>query len=82
MANKDLRNMPYATWLEEALRGLVELNVKGIAMFATTETGDLYSNYHNISMADKLYISGIVQQDAMMDTLAANGVVEFEEEEE
>lgn len=78
----DIFNLPYAKWLEQTLQELVKFPVKGICICATTGEGEVYVNYHNVSMADKLVISGIVNQDAMLDTMAANGLVEYAEDEE
>ena len=78
----DIRNMSYASWLEKTLQELVNFPVKGICIAATTNTGDFYVNYYNVPMGDKLTISGLVNQDAMLDTMAANGIIEYEEEGE
>ena len=48
----------------------------------TSETGDAYTNYHNISMSDKLVISGLIQQDATLDMLAANGFIEYGDDDD
>ena len=83
MNNKnDIRNMPYAEWLEKALQELVHFPVKGLCIVATTEDGEYYVNYHNVPMGDKLTISGLVNQDAMLDTMAANGMIKYVEDEE
>jgi hypothetical protein len=81
MENPEITGLPYAPWLEEALQGLVNFPVKGICMYVTTETGDVYSNYYNMNMADKIYVAGLIQQDAMYDSLEANGMVEFDDED-
>lgn len=78
----DVFSMPYAKWLEQTLQELVKFPVKGIAINATTANGEVYTNYYEISMADKLVISGVIQQDAMLDTLAANGYIEYADEED
>ena len=78
----DIFSLPYAKWLEKTLQELVTFPVKGICISATSDKGELYTNYHNVSMADKLVISGLIQQDAMLDTMAANGMIEYAEDEE
>ena len=78
----DIRNMSYASWLEQALQELVHFPVKGICIAATTNTGEFYVNYHNVPMGDKLTISGLINQDAMLDTMAANGIIEYAEDQE
>lgn len=78
--SKDLSNIPYASWLEQALQELINFPVKGICLNVTTDTGEVYTNYYEISMRDKLTIAGLMQQDAMLDTMEANGLIEHNEE--
>ena len=80
--NNNLNNLPYAKWLEQALHDIIGLPVKGIALTTVLDGGDAYTNYYNISMADKLVISGLVQQDAMIDSLAASGLIRYADEED
>ena len=77
-----LSDIPYAGWLEGALQELVKMPVKGVCMFAIMENGDFYNNYHNVSVADKLLMAGYIQQDAMFDSMAANGIIERDGGEE
>ena len=79
--NLDLENIPYASWLEGALQELVTFPVRGVCMFAIAEDGSVYSNYHEISMMDKLTIAGLIQMDATTDSLINNGYVKPIEEE-
>lgn len=74
-------NIPYAPWLEKTLQELIKLPVKGICINAITSNGEAYTNYYEISMMDKLTIAGLIQQDAMLDSLAANGLIEYADEE-
>lgn len=82
MDNNSLSHIPYAPWLENTLRDLIGLNVKGICIIATTEEGDIYNNYHNVTMADKLVMAGVIQQDATIDSLAAAGYIDYADEDE
>lgn len=79
--SKNIKDLSYAKFLEKTLQELVGLPVKGIALNAVLKNGEVYTAYHEVTMADKLVISGIVQQDAMLDTLAANGYVEYADDE-
>lgn len=81
-SKNNITDMPYATWLEQTLRDISELDVRSIALVGVLESGDVYTGYYNAQMTDKLVLAGIINQDAMMDTLEANGVIEFEEDEE
>ena len=78
----DIFFMPYAKWLESVLKDITKYPVKGISFNAVTEDGEIYTNYYNLSMGDKLLVSGIIQQDAMLDTLAASGVIEYGDDDE
>lgn len=77
-----LKDIPYTQWLENALQELIKLPVKGICLSAITTTGEAYTNYYEISMMDKLLIAGLIQQDATLDTLAANGFIDYADEED
>ncbi len=79
-SNNNVFAQPYAKWLEQALKELVNFPVKGICLNAVTADGDTYTNYYKISMRDKIVIAGILQQDAMLDTMAANGIIEYDDE--
>lgn len=81
MIEPDITKMPYATWLEKNLLELIKLPVRSITICATTNNGDVYREYYNTSMADKLITAGIIQQDAMLDSMAANGIIEYVDEE-
>jgi hypothetical protein len=78
----NITELPYAPWLEGALQELVGFPVKGICMFAVTPDGAVYSNYHDISVMDKLTISGLIQMDATTESLIANGQIKPLEEVE
>lgn len=79
--NKNITEMPYAKWLEEILHDLVDIPMRSIAISGVTETGDFYTNYFRATMGDKVTLAGMISQDAMLDTLAANGVIEYDEDE-
>ena len=77
----NITEMPYAKWLEQTLHDISSLPVKGIALLVSTENGDSYTNYYNVSMADKLIMAGLIQQDSTLDMLASNGIIQYEDEE-
>ena len=80
--NNNLNDIPYAQWLEQTLQDIIGLPVKGLCLNAVLDGGEVYTAYHNVSMVNKLTIAGIVQQDAMLDTMAANGLIENENDED
>ena len=71
----DIREMPYAEWLEGALRRISVMPMRTLILIGITEDGDTYNDYYNATMGDKLMIAGMIQQDAMLDTLEANGYI-------
>ena len=78
----NITEMPYAKWLEQTLHDISSLPVKGTALLVSTENGDSYTNYYNVSMADKLIMAGLIQQDSTLDMLASNGFIQYEDEED
>ena len=77
----NITEMPYAKWLEQTLHDISSLPVKGIALLVSTENGDSYTNYYNVSMADKLIMAGLIQQDSTLDMLASNGIIQYKDDE-
>ena len=81
MANKNnITDMPYASWLEQTLRDITGLSVRSIAIVGILENEEAYTAYYNTSMTDKLLLSGLINQDATLDMLAAQGVIEYEDD--
>lgn len=79
--NTNITEMPYATWLEETLRDISTMPIAGIAILGVLEGGETYTAYYNVPMADKLLLSGLINQDATLDMLAAQGVINYADEE-
>lgn len=76
----NITEMPYAKWLEQTLHDISSLPVKGIALLVSTENGDSYTNYYNVSMADKFIMAGLIQQDSTLDMLASNGIIQYKDD--
>lgn len=70
----------YAEWLERLVKRLIQepQTVNGIAVAIVCNDNSIETGYWGCSMTDKILVSGIIQQDAMLQTLAANA----EEEED
>ena len=82
MSKNNLNNIPYAAWLEKNLKDLISTPVKSICICAVGKNGDIYRDYYKTAMLDKILIAGIIQQDAMLDSMAASGIIEYVEDEE
>lgn len=80
--SNNITDMPFASWLEKTLHDIQEFPVRGIAIALTSDNGDIYTNYYNVSMADKILISGLINQDATLDMMAANGIISYAEDDE
>lgn len=73
---------PIVEWLREVLRDISQFDARGIAVASINKDGDSYVSYYKMNMADKVLISGLIQQDAMLDTLAQNGIVSYNDSDE
>ena len=73
--SNDITEKPYAKWLEAILSDICAMPMRALAMIGVTEDGDIYNGYYNASVADKILMSGLIQQDAMIDTLEAAGLI-------
>lgn len=72
------------TWLENVVRRILTAHVGEIVSIAVgiiTEDGTVETAYYGGAMTDKLTIAGVIQQDAMLQVLAANEDNEPESEE-
>lgn len=78
----NLTNLPYAQWLEQSLANFVGLPVESICICTKFENGEVGTGYWDCSMSDKLLFSGIIQQDAMLDTMRENGWIPMEDDED
>ena len=86
----NLNNLPYAQWLEESLKNIIGKNVHAICIVAKyTDPEDdpaedlgpiVEAGYWNTTMADKLTFAGFLNQDAMLDTMRANGYISDDDE--
>ena len=73
---------PIVEWLREVLRDISQFDARGIAVASINKDGDSYVSYYKMNMTDKVLISGLIQQDAMLDTLAQNGIIGYDESDE
>lgn len=82
MRTADITKQPYSEWLEKALRDVVKLNPDDICIACMSKGGDsCYVNVFSGYTLNKLMFAGMIQQDAMLDTLEANGYINETNEE-
>lgn len=79
----NLNKLPYAHWLEESLQQIVDMPVESMCIMTKfADTGAVHTAYFNCSPMDKLMFAGLINQDAMIDTLKINRMVPGDDEEE
>ena len=76
----DIYSKSYASYMEQTLKDMIEMPVEGICIITKLKGGFVYTSYYNSTMMDKLVYAGLVQQDAMLDTLRASKAGMSEEE--
>lgn len=79
---EDIRKKEYAAFMEDSLKAMVELPVEGICIVTKLKGGSVFTNFHNVSVLDKLTFAGVIQQDAMLETMRINGYIKKQESEE
>lgn len=77
----DLSALPYTKWLEEAVAGIIGAPVDSICILTKYKDGSVQTGYYNASVHDQLLFAGFLNQDAMIETLKVNGLVQREEGE-
>lgn len=68
----DIRNEKYAEWLEGALKEMVDLKPKKIAICCITADGSTATNYFNCHAGDIASMVGSMQQDGLFMALEVN----------
>ena len=74
-------NADLSKFLEEVLPQIYEKKIESLVICASMENGEIGSAYFNCSMKTKLMYAGLINQDAMMDTLMANGIIEYDDDD-
>lgn len=75
----DIRKQEYAQFLEETLAALTEMPIEGLCIIGRMKSGETFVNYHKLSITDKILFAGLVQQDAMIESLKVNNLIKNEE---
>lgn len=79
----DLTKLPYAGWLEKTLGMLIRGEpVEAICLLTRTNTGDVAMDCHECATEDLMLFSGLLQQEALIETLKIRGLIPEEEDDE
>ena len=65
-AEQDWTNAPYAEWIEDVIREMVQMNPCSIAMVMITEDGDVSTCSYNVNMNDRDIMIGAMQDENRM----------------
>ena len=65
-------DIPYAQWLEDAIRVLTEHEVKSIGLVALIDSDEILTAYYHAGLAEKSLMATHINVDAMMDAVLAN----------
>ena len=68
----DIDKLPYAKWLEETIRALVESNPQQICIAAIMPDRSVGTAYYECSAQDKAILAHNIQVDITMDVIEAN----------
>ena len=68
----DITIKTYASFMEQTLQEMVTLPVEGICIITKLSGGAVYTSYFNSTSMDKITYAGLIQQDAMIETLRIN----------
>ena len=68
----DITTKDYASFMEQTLTEMVTLPVEGICIITKLSGGAVFTSYYNSTAMDKITYAGLIQQDAMIETLRIN----------
>lgn len=72
MKSEDVTKLPYAPWLENAIRFLTEHDVHSACIVATVDDGDTMTGYWNANANDKAVFASNIQSDVLFDVIRNN----------
>ena len=84
LKSEDITKLPYAPWLENAIRILTEHHVHAACIVATVDDGDTMTGYWNADAQDKAIFAHNIQSDIVLDIVKQNADIikrAMEEEE-
>ncbi len=69
---KDVKDLPYAEWLEGAIRTLAENDVKSISLAARTGTDEVLTAYFKCDMTEMVILAENIRMDATAEMIRNN----------
>ena len=78
----NLKELPYAAWLEGSLQNIVTSSVQSMCILTKTDKGEVGVGYFDCAAIDKLLFASYLQHDAVIDTMTTNNTAEDDEGDE
>ena len=72
MKSEDITKLPYAPWLENAIRTLTEHDVRSACIVATVDDGETMTGYWNSDTQDKAMFASAIQSDIILEIMEQN----------
>lgn len=72
MKSEDITKLPYAPWLENAIRTLTEHDVRSACIVATVDDGETMTGYWNSDTQDKAMFASAIQSDITLEIMEQN----------
>lgn len=72
MKSEDITKLPYAPWLENAIRTLTEHDVRSACIVATIDDGETMTGYWNADAQGKAIFAHHIQSDIVLDIVEQN----------
>ena len=69
---ESFESIPYAEWLEDSLRELMQHKVKSMGLVALIDEGEVLTAYYMAGLADKALMATHINVDSLMDAVLAN----------
>lgn len=68
----DITRQPYAEWLENSLRTVVDIEPVCLCIAAKNPDGTVFTGYYNADATDKAVFAHNIQSDVTMDIIREN----------
>ena len=78
----DIKDQPYAAWLEKTLRGIVEMQPERICLCARLPGGEVATSYYQCDASDMALFAHNIYSDAVLEVVRNNRDLLLDADEE
>lgn len=68
----DITRQPWAEWLENSLRTIMDIGAERMCIAATNPDGTVFTGYYNANATDKAVFAHNIQRNVTMDIIREN----------